>query len=297
MRGFIFLTVLLCSLQIHAEPFVDIHTHYNWDQSEITTPEEAIAVLKKHGVILTIVSSTPSLEAVKLRKAGGDMIMPFFTPYITPMSRQSWMRDEGVLIQAREALKSGDFFGIGEVHIISGLGPRRDNKIFEGLLELAVEFDVPVMIHTEASDYRFFKPVCQKHSKVRFLWAHAGSILGPEQVAKLLDACSNVWVEVSARDPWHYGSFLHEDGSIPQNWMTLFQTYADRVMVGTDPVWKAHQVNRWEEANEGWLHYDKLYNFHMQWLDQLPDELRKKLKYQNGLKFLRRDGSGGSKNL
>lgn len=281
--------LLLLGLRVQAEPFVDIHTHYNWDQSEIISPQEVVDILQQHGVTLAVVASTPSLDAAKLRRVAGDWIVPFFSPYITGLSRQSWFRDQRVLKQAREALASGEFFGIGETHLYSGLGPRRDNKTFTALVELAQEFDVPFMIHTEASDYRYFLPVCSKYARVRFLWAHAGSILGPEQVGKLLQKCPNVWVDMSARDPWHYGSFLSEEGRLPENWLHVFQQYPDRFMVGTDPVWHAHQVNRWYEADEGWNHYEKFITYHRGWLQQLPDGLRKKLQYENGLKFLRRD--------
>ena len=272
---------------IQAEQFVDIHLHYNWDHQELTTPEEVIATLKKHNVTHAVVSSVPSLDAAILWRTGAKWIYPFFSPYITGRSRSSWFNDKRVLPQARQALASGEFFGLGEMHLYSGLGPRRDNKVFTGLLALAIEFDVPVLIHTEASDYRYFLPVCRMYSKVRFLWAHAGSILGPEQVGKLLQQCSNVWVDMSARDPWHYGSFVSENGVVPANWLQLFSDYPDRFMIGTDPVWNAHQSNRWYEADEGWSHYDKFIGFHKQWLATLPEVLRHKLQYKNALRFLR----------
>jgi predicted TIM-barrel fold metal-dependent hydrolase len=288
MKRILFVLLVVVSLPLKAEPFVDIHTHYNWDQAEVVSPQQVMDILDKYGVTLAVVTSTPSLDALELKRVGGDRIVPFFSPYITGRSRHVWAYDERVLVQARQALSSGKFFGIGETHLYSGLGPRRDNKIFEGLLALAVEFDVPFMIHTEASDYRYFLPICQKHTKVRFLWAHAGSILGPKQVGQLLAQCPNVWVDLSARDPWHYGSLVSENGQLPDDWRQLFQRYPDRFMVGTDPVWNAHQVNRWYEADEGWKHYQKFIDFHRAWLNQLPDELRRKLQYENGLKFLRR---------
>ena len=278
--------LLVCGAS-KAEPFVDIHLHYNWDHQELITPEDVINTLEKHGITHAVVSSVPSLDAAILWRTGAKWIYPFFSPYITGLSRTSWSSDDRVLPQARKALASGEFFGIGEVHLYSGLGPRRDNNIFTGLLALAVEFDVPVMIHTEASDHRYFLPVCRQHSKVRFLWAHAGSILGPEEVGKLLKQCPNVWVDMSARDPWHYGSFLSDKDEVPTNWLKLFSDYPERFMIGTDPVWNAHQSNRWYEADEGWAHYDKFIGYHKNWSATLPEALRKKLQYQNGLRFLR----------
>jgi hypothetical protein len=36
-------------------------------------------------------------------------------------------------------------------------------------------------------------------------------------------------------------------------------------MTGTDPVWNAHQIYRWYEADEGWQHYDDFLRFHRHW--------------------------------
>ena len=222
MKRLFTIVLLLFSLQVQAEPFVDIHTHYNWDQSEIISPQEVADVLRQHGVTLAVVTSTPSLDAAKLRRAAGDWIVPFFSPYITGLSRDTWYRDEKVLPQAKAALESGEFFGIGEVHLYGGgFGARRDNKVFLGLLQLAQTYNVPFMIHTEASSYLFFLPICQQYRDVRFLWAHAGSILPPAQVGKLLQACPNVWVDLSAKDPWHYGNFAADDGRLSEAWLTL----------------------------------------------------------------------------
>lgn len=270
-------------------PFADVHLHFNWDQEELLSAEDALKILEKHNVRLAVVFSIPSANALKLSKISSGRVIPFFSPYITGHSRNNWYRDKQVLILARQGLASGQYKGIGELHVISGLGPRRDNRIFQGLLELAAEFDVPFNIHTETSNYRFLEPICQKHSKVRFLWAHAGGILGPEHAEGIIKACPNVWIELSARDPHHYGGLVDDDGRLRTGWKSVMIKYPDRFMVGTDPVWKAHEVNKWYEADEGWLHYDKFISFHRGWLVELPDEVEQKIRLDNALAFFRRD--------
>lgn len=156
--------------------------------------------------------------------------------------------------EARKGLQEKRYFGIGEVHVISGLGPRRDNKVLQGLLKLAREFAVPFTIHTEASSYKFLLPICQQYHDVTFLWAHAGGILGAEHSRSIIAACPNVFIELSARDPHHYGGLLDANGELRAAWRELFIAYPERFMLGTDPVWHAHQVDRWYEADEGWLH-------------------------------------------
>jgi len=268
-------------------PMADIHLHYNWSQEEVTTPEDAVKQLKKYNVTLAVVSSRPSEYALKLRQAGGDWIIPIFSPYFKPGIKETWFIYPEVLIQARKALASGQYKGIGEMHLIPGMGPRRDNKIVQGLFKLAAEFDVPVLIHTDASKYEYFLPICRQHDKVRFLWAHAGGILYPEHIGPLMSKCPNVSVELSARDPWHYGNFTDADNNLPDDWKALIIKYPRRFMVGTDPVWNAQQTYRWYEADEGWKHYGKLNLYHRNWMSQLPDDIERKVRLANAINFFR----------
>jgi hypothetical protein len=267
-------------------PMADTHLHFNWDQEELLSAQEAVQRLRSENVVLAIVSSVPSDNAAKLRDAGGEWIIPFYTPYITGRSRYDWYYDARVVRRTRDALASGRYFGIGEVHFISGLGPRRDNKVFLGLLDLAREFDVPVMIHTDASSYEYLLPICKRNPDIRFQWAHAGGVLGPVQIRALMERCSNVWVELSARDPWHYGNFTDEQGKLLPGWWELFHRFPNRFMTGTDPVWNAHQMYRWYEADEGWDHYAQLNEYHRAWLQQLPRDAQTRILLTNAENFL-----------
>jgi len=266
-------------------PFADTHLHFNWNQEEIISAKEVINILEQHNVSLAVVSSRPSSNALKLRKAGGDWVLPIYSPYYKPGIKHTWYRDPQVLTHAREALSSGQYFGVGEVHLVSGLGPSRENAIFKGLLQLAKEYDLPVLLHTDSSRFEYLLPICQENKEIRFIWAHAGGILNAEQVDRLMAQCENVWVEMSARDPWHYGLFTDEALKLLPGWKALFEKYPDRFMTGTDPVWNAHQTYRWYESDEGWSHYGKLNNFHRQWLHQLNPVLEKKIRIDNALRF------------
>jgi len=268
-------------------PMADIHIHYNWSQEEVTSPEDAVKALKKENVTLAVVSSRPSDYALKLQEAGGDWIIPIFSPYFKPGIKEIWFIYPEVLTHARKALASGKYKGIGEMHLIPGMGPRRDNKVVQGLFKLAAEFDVPVLIHTDTSKYEYLLPICQQHDKVRFLWAHAGGILFPEQIEPLMNKCPNVSVELSARDPWHYGNFTNVDHELPDDWKALFTKYPSRFMTGTDPVWNAQQTYRWYEPDEGWMHYPKLNSFHRNWMSQLPSDVEQKIRLDNAVSFFR----------
>lgn len=293
MKTIILTTVMLLLLLLAAcasltskqPPFADIHLHFNWDQEELVFAEEVVNILKKHNIELAVVTSTPSANAVKLRRAGGDWILPIFSPYVDMGARYGWFNRPDVLDKARKALQSGEYFGIGELHLMVSLGPRRDNKVFTGLLALAEEFSVPMLVHTEAASYQYLEQVCLKYPKVRFLWAHAGGLLVASHSEKILASCPNMWIELSARDPHHYGSFLTKDDRIPDDWLQVFKRFPDRFMTGTDPVWKAHEVHRWDRADEGWLHYDEFIKFHRDWLSQLPADIERMIRLTNAKRF------------
>ncbi|MGD8525485.1 MAG: amidohydrolase family protein [Thioalkalispiraceae bacterium] len=274
-------------------PFADMHLHYNWDHEELLSAKEAVAILDKHNIVLAAVSSVPSSYALKLAEAGGDWIIPFYSPYYEAGNRLSWFYDEKVIDRTREALASGKYHGIGEVHLMAGVGPRRDNPVFQGLLKLADEFEVPVLLHTDASSYQYLLPICQGYPKVRFLWAHAGGVIDAQGLSDLMPHCDNVWFDLAARDPWHYGYLTDEKGKLLPGWLDLIKTYPDRFITGTDPVWNAHQIYKWYEADQGWSHYDKFINYHRDWLTQLPEGLAKKIRLTNAQQFFNRQGRAG----
>lgn len=264
--------------------FADIHLHYNYTHSEVIEVKDVIKKLKNNNVVLATVSSEPTDFALKLA-ANNDWIIPFATPYYKAGNRLNWYFDTQLVNEIRSQLKTGQYGGIGEVHITAGVGPSRNNPVFTGLLDLASEFNLPFLIHTDTNDYRYFIPICEKYSDVRFIWAHAGGTMQPEQLEPLMHTCNNVWLDLAARDPEHYGALTDDQGDLLQGWKEFIIQYQDRIMTGTDPVWNAHQIYRWYEADEGWDHYDEFLNFHRNWLKQLPVKVEEKIRLTNAQKF------------
>ena len=273
------------------QPFADTHLHYNDDQAEITETEDALRVLIENNVVFGIVSSRPPALALELADASGGWIIPFFMPYLEVERKADWFFDKRVLPAAREALASGQFKGLGEMHLISGLTPtlKKRNKIIDGILDLAEEFDVPALIHAEASSHLYFQPLCKRHPKARIVWVHAGSRLRPTRVAKLMRACPNVWVDLSARDHMRYGKsdpIVNEDGRLLPEWHDLVIEFQDRVMLGSDPYYYEGAAT-WDGGNTGWNHVSEVLSFHRRWLDALPGDIRQKLVLGNAVKFYR----------
>jgi len=270
-------------------PFADIHLHYNWDQSEILSPREAVARLRENGVGFGVVSSQPPESALDLIEAADGMLIALFMPYLDTDSKRDWFFDSRVLGATRAALAGGTFRGIGEIHLISGWTPslvQRQPNI-DGMLELALEFDVPILIHAEASDHRYFLPLCQRYPGARILWAHLGGVMPPAEVARLLDACPHVWGELSARDPMRYGAsqpIVAADGRLLPEWKDLVLRYQDRLMVGSDPYFY-DDLKGWDQPNTGWAHVSAIITFHRRWLDALPAQAARKIAWENAQRF------------
>jgi hypothetical protein len=271
-----------------SEIFADSHIHYNWDHRKETSPEQVVEILKQHNVGLTIVAGTPSELALELREKGGDWIIPFFSPYIHELGKRDWYLDEQVVKDAEQGLKDGLYYGIGEVHFMNGFKPKTDNRIFLLLIALAEEYQVPMMIHIDSGNEITFQKLCQANPKVRMIFAHAGGNLRPDHIEKILNSCGNVWVDFAARDPWRYDGISKPDHTLLPEWKKLVLKYPDRFITGTDPVWKVTRWSTWDTDDEGWTHYQKLYDYHWAWLNDLPADVRKKIAWQNTQTLLKR---------
>lgn len=269
------------------EPIADVHLHYNWDQAELLSAAEAAERLDRLGIRLGIVSGVPAGLARQLAEAAPGRVYALFSPYLEPSSRWMWHARSELLDEAEAALASGQYIGLGEMHLQPGIGPRRDHPVFLGLLALAEQYRVPVLIHTDASSETYLTDICLAHPAVRFLWAHAGGILSAEQVKRALKACQNLWIELSARDPWRYDSLAERDGALPAAWRDLILEYPDRVMIGSDPVWNVTRGQSWETADEGWDYLDMLWDYHRRWLGTLPPALQRRLLWDNAATFFK----------
>ena len=290
LTGILALVITSVCLGSPPAPMADVHLHYNWDQAETLDTEEAVRRLKRNGIVIGVVSSKPPTLALELAAASDGWILPFFMPYLEPDRKRDWFFDERVLPATREALASGRYKGIGEIHLIVGFAPslKERHPVIDGLLALGVEFDVPLSMHVEAGSHAYFQPLCERHPEARIFWAHAGSVLRPAGVATLLDACPNVWIDMSARDPLRYGGsqpIVDTRGRLLPDWERLVLKYQDRIMVGSDPFYREENLY-WDEPNTGWDHIDAFIGFHRTWLAFLPQDTARKIRIGNALRFL-----------
>jgi predicted TIM-barrel fold metal-dependent hydrolase len=274
------------------EPVADMHLHYKWSQQDVTTAAEAVEVLAQQNIVMGVVIGTPAELALQVALLEPRKIVAIFSPYRIGGDWQRWARDPEVVSRARAALASGAYHGIGELHLIGGFSPRLEKAtVLQSLMQLAAEYDVPIMLHTEFSRPAMMLELCRRYPDTRILWAHAGSLLAPPQVAQVLDACSNVWAGLAARDPWRFvnNSITDTNGRLLLDWHALLLRYPDRFMLGSDPVWPVEQMDQWDVPDTGWLELGRFWGFHREWLRQLPEAIAHKIGCENAVAFFRRD--------
>jgi predicted TIM-barrel fold metal-dependent hydrolase len=198
---------------------------------------------------------------------------------------------------------------------------RVDDDRLAPLFERAADLGVPVMFHTADPD-AFFLPVdghneryeelaahpqwsfypahygktellrqrdrvFTRHPRTRFVAAHVAE--HPEQlsyVCGLLDTCSNVYVDISAR--------CAELGRQPYSARNFFLKYSDRILFGTDLIpdvgmYRLHF--RFLETADEYFEYPSHASRQGRWNIYglfLPDDVLRRVYRENALRLLRR---------
>jgi hypothetical protein len=287
--------VTVCAGSAAAEPetpppIADAHLHYKWNQAEVTSPEEAVQALRDNNVQLAVVTGTPAERALELARLAPEIVVPIYGVYRLGGDWYGWQGRDGLVEEVREALASGAYRGIGELHLIGGFAVRwRRSDVLKGLLAVAEEFDVPVLVHTEFSRAEPTLSICEANPGNRLVLAHAGAALPPAEVERVLEACPNVWMDLSARDPWRFVRFPieDEDGRLLPPWEALVLRWPDRFVIGSDAVWPVERLDAWDQADTGWQRIGEFLDFHRRWASFLPEDVRRKVLLENALEVFR----------
>ena len=277
-------------------PVADAHLHYKWNQAEVTSPEEAAAALRANNVQLAVVTGTPAERVLKLYEAAPEIVVPIFGAYRRGGDWFGWQSRDSLVDEAREALENGPYRGIGELHLIGGFAMRWNrSEVLKSLLALSAEHDVPMLIHTEFSRAEPTLSICKANPDNRIVLAHAGAALPPAEVRRVLEACPNVWMDLSARDPWRFVSFpiSGEDGRLVPDWEALVLEYPDRFVIGSDAVWPVDRLDAWDRADTGWEHIGDFLDFHRRWASFLPEEVKRKVLLENAITLFRAPTDSG----
>ena len=272
-----------------AQPFADVHVHFNWDQRELIDADHIAAKLEAAGVEFAVAAGTPSELALELARASNGRVIPLFSPYIHELGRRDWYLDPRVVKLAEAGIRTGDYRGIGEIHFMAGFAPGADNPVFRQLMAISVEYRVPVLIHIDSGDESAFLKICRRYPGLNILFAHAGGNLRATHIRRIIETCPNAWIEFSARDPWRYGGLTDDSGRLLPEWRVLVLEHPRRFVTGTDPVWRVTRTQSWDLADDGWDYFKRLLAWHRNWLADLPEDARRMISVENARRLFGRE--------
>ena len=225
--------------------------------------------------------------------------------------------------QLEEDIKAGAvglkiFKNLGlHVHKSDGSRLKVDDPELDPIWEKCAELNVPVLIHI-ADPQEFFEPIdyhnerwlelalypdrryqdrskfpsfedlmternnmFARHPRTRFIAAHFGWQANDlARASQLLDRLPNVYFDVAA--------VLYDFGRQPRAARAFFLKYQDRILFGKDSFQPDEYPYYWRTFETADEYFDYYRDYHAFWklygLD-LPDEVLKKLYYENALKI------------
>lgn len=261
----LFWLMVLCAFNLKAEQVLfDSHLHYGDEDVKHFTPSQIMDIFDRNRVEYALVSSTPNDGTERLYKQAPERIIPFLGLYRTLKDKRDWMWDESVISRVEEALESGIYRGIGELHIFA-----KDKKspVLKQVVEIADKRNLMLQVHGDAE---ILDEIFSIAPKVTVLWAHLGTKPEPSFLRSVLEKHpKNLFIDTSVRDKQ-----LLASGGLTKAWRALFIDYQDRFTVAVDTF----SVNRWNT-------FDMVVQDIHRWLSDLPPEVSKKLAYDNAYKL------------
>lgn len=242
----------------------DAHSHYAKADTQAISPQEVVATLDRNNVQKILITSTPNSGTLTLAEFAPDRIIPFLSVYRTKADKRDWMHRIEVVEEAKRAISTGRYIGIGELHIFA---KNKKSPVLKGLVELAKQHQMPMLIHGDAE---VIDEIFQIDPKARILWAHLGTKPEIPLLKSMLDKYpDNLWIDTSVRDKQ-----LLSTGRLGLQWGEFFIAYSTRFMVAVDTF----SVNRWQT-------YDSVVEDIHLWLKDLPAGVAKKLAHENAQTF------------
>jgi predicted TIM-barrel fold metal-dependent hydrolase len=306
-------------------PFIDVHNHQDTDLSEEAVAQivrEMDALNMRVMVNLSGGQREELLRAVRVLKGRYPKRFAVFANLdFDGIDQPGWGERAAEQLEkdvrnGAQGLKIYKDFGM-TVKDRQGLRVPADDPRVDPVWEKCGSLGIPVLIHT-AEPKSFFDPqdrtnerwlelkqfprrarppsdyppweqiigeqhrLFAKHPKTKFIGAHLGWLGGDlARLGRLLDACPNVYTEI--------GAVLAELGRQPRFAREWFVKYQDRVMFGKD-TWVPSEYPVYfrvlETADEYFDYYRKRHAFWKMYGLDLPDEVLKKLYYQNALRVI-----------
>ena len=247
-------------------PLIDAHVHYSHDAWEVLSPERAIELLRQAGLKKALVSSSSDEGTQKLYRLAPDLVVPVLRPYRKRGELSRWMHDESVVEMLSARLKANHYAGIGEFHAD---GEQIDLPVLQQVIALAQRYDIFLHAHVDVDAlHRIFR----SNPDARVLWAHAG-FESPQVITELMQIYPGLWADLSFREEFAF------QGTVEEAWLSLFERFPTRFMLGTDTY-----------TPERWFHVGEYADWARSWLSGLSPELAENIAYRNAETLLRQAG-------
>jgi len=245
-----------------AMPIFDAHLHYSHDAWERLPPAEAVALLRKAGLVHAMVSSSSDEGTQKLYALAPDLVLPVLRPYRTRSEIGTWMHDPTVITHMEARLKQYRYVALGEYHVY---GADADLPVVRRVVQLAREHRLFLHSHSDADA---IERQFGQDPQARILWAHSG-FESPDKVRDLLRRHRNLWCDLAFRND--HASVGPDGGKVDPAWRAVFLEFPDRFLVGTDTF-----------APERWHYVVEHARWSRQWLADLPPEVADRIAWKNG---------------
>ncbi len=195
-------------------------------------------------------------------------------------------------------LYPGMWKGVGEVLVrhddltmmASNEPPRANSEAMDRIYRFAGKYDLPVLLHNNITSKRERNPLyleelsdtLNRHPKVKFIWAHAGTSKTLERyqgemdfllpsLKKLLEEHDNVYLDLSWSVLKPY--MLDKDDKPVKAWLELIEKYPTRFVLGSDVL------GRFDKVDDNLQEFDGF-------LDALSSDTAQKVARENFLALL-----------
>jgi predicted TIM-barrel fold metal-dependent hydrolase len=255
---------------------IDAHNHFFYGSSV----SDLIKKMDAAGLDKILILSG---ESMQLYEDYPDRIIPFYGSY----EKNSL---DTVLDNAEAKLKEG-YKGIGEIDLRHAPVPTAasetknpaDSNSMKALVDIAAEYDVPVVVHHE-SNFEELENLLEYNPNAKVILAHAGTggMDTMFRMDRILGKYPNLYVDLSQKtsvfitgdqkDELYW--LLLPGGKINPVWKHVLEKYPDRFFIGGD-----YYVEDRNSLKEGTDEFRKV-------LAQLDSETAEKMAYSNILSIL-----------
>lgn len=277
MNRHLFLYLLLTLLGSHTQAalalrLIDAHSHHERDYEAEFDCADVIAAIDSASVERVLITSRANHSSQRCFKRYTDRIIPFYSVYRGAQDKQTWMHQPTKVEEARVALESSNWAGIGELHIFA---QDRESEVLAGLVGLARQHRLPMLIHGDAA---VIDRVFTLNPDARVLWAHLGTQPEIDMLQQMLDRYpKGLYIDTSVRDTLLLGNPVvngpQRDRLTPE-WHAFLVRNQDRLLVAVD----TYSLNRWRN-------YAEVADQIRLWLRHLPSAVATKLAYTNAQRF------------